>query len=58
MTECECANGKKRSVLVCSCFAHVKVTDLGIEKAKDVRASDEQVQKVVAKAKEVLAAQK
>jgi len=38
-------------------FAYVKVTDLGIEKVKGVRCTDEQVQKVVAKAKEVLAAQ-
>ena len=39
-------------------FAYMKVTDLGIEKVKGVRGTDEQVQKVVAKAKEVLAAQK
>ena len=128
MTQCECANGKKRTVLVYSCsgganvaevadraarqlmfdgqgsmfclaglgagiqgmvqtardadvnlvidgcpvdcakkvfekagvtnFTCIRVTDLGIEKAKGVRATDEQVQKVVAKAKEVLAAQK
>jgi uncharacterized metal-binding protein len=38
-------------------YAYVKVTDLGIEKVKGVRCTDEQVQKVVAKAKEVLAAQ-
>jgi uncharacterized metal-binding protein len=34
------------------------VTDLGIEKVKGIRCTDEQVAKVVAKAKEVLAAQK
>lgn len=39
-------------------FAYVKVTDLGIEKTKGVRCTDEQIAKVVAKAKEVLAAQK
>jgi len=39
-------------------FAYVKVTDLGIEKVKGVGCTDEQVAKVVAKAKEVLAAQK
>ena len=39
-------------------FAYVKVTDLGIEKAKGIRCTQEQVDKVVAKAKEVLAAQK
>jgi uncharacterized metal-binding protein len=38
-------------------FAYVKVTDLGIEKAKGVRCTQEQVAKVVAKAKEVLAQQ-
>jgi len=36
-------------------YQHVKVTDLGIEKVKGVRCTDGQVQKVVAKAKEVLA---
>ncbi|MFB3890931.1 MAG: putative zinc-binding protein [Phycisphaerae bacterium] len=36
-------------------YRYVKVTDLGIEKAKGVRATDEQVAKVVAKVKEVLA---
>ena len=36
-------------------YAYVKVTDLGIEKVKCVRGTDEQVAKVVAKAKEVLA---
>jgi len=36
-------------------YAYVKVTDLGIEKAKGVRCTQEQVAKVVAKAKEVLA---
>ena len=35
----------------------IKVTDLGIEKTKGVRATAEQVQKVVAKAKESLAAE-
>ena len=39
-------------------FAYVKVTDLGIEKVKGIRCTDEQVAKVVAKAREVLAAQK
>jgi uncharacterized metal-binding protein len=39
-------------------FAYVKVTDLGIEKVKGVRCTDEQVARVVAKAKEVLIAQK
>jgi uncharacterized metal-binding protein len=34
----------------------VKVTDLGIEKAKGVRATDEQVARTVAKVREVLAA--
>ena len=38
-------------------FAYVKVTDLGIEKVKGVRGTEEQVAKVVAKAREVLAAQ-
>jgi uncharacterized metal-binding protein len=38
-------------------YAYVKVTDLGIEKTKGVRGTDEQVAKVVAKAREVLAAQ-
>ena len=32
-----------------------KVTDLGIEKTKGVRATDEQVARLVAKAREVLA---
>ena len=36
-------------------YRYVKVTDLGIEKAKGVRCTQEQVDKVVAKAKEVLA---
>ena len=36
-------------------YRQIKVTDLGIEKAKGVRCTDEQVRKVVAKAKEVLA---
>ncbi len=35
-------------------YVQVKVTDLGIEKAKGVRATDEQVKKVVAKAREML----
>jgi len=39
-------------------YAYVKVTDLGIEKVKGVRCTDEQVAKVVAKAREVLAARK
>ena len=39
-------------------YAYVKVTDLGIEKVKGVRCTDEQVAKVVAKAKELLAARK
>jgi uncharacterized metal-binding protein len=39
-------------------FAYVKVTDLGIEKVKGVRCTQEQVDKVVAKCREVLAAQK
>ena len=38
-------------------YAYVKVTDLGIEKVKGVRCTDEQVAKVVAKAKQILAAQ-
>ena len=36
-------------------YRQIKVTDLGIEKVKGVRCTDEQVRKVVAKAKEVLA---
>ena len=36
-------------------FRYIKVTDLGIEKVKGVRCTGEQVQRVVAKAKEVLA---
>ena len=36
-------------------YVQVKVTDLGIEKQKGIRATDEQVAKVVAKAREVLA---
>jgi uncharacterized metal-binding protein len=39
-------------------YAYVKVTDLGIEKVKGVRCTDDQVARVVAKAKEVLAARK
>ena len=38
-------------------FRYIKVTDLGIEKVKGVRCTPEQVAKVVAKAREVLAAQ-
>jgi uncharacterized metal-binding protein len=38
-------------------FVYVKVTDLGIEKVKGVRGTKEQVDKVVAKAREILAAQ-
>lgn len=36
-------------------YRHIKVTDLGIEKAKGVRGTAEQVNVVVAKAREVLA---
>ena len=36
-------------------YVQVKVTDLGIEKAKGVRATDDQVAKVIAKVKEALA---
>ena len=36
-------------------YVQVKVTDHGIEKAKDVRATDDQVAKVIAKVKEALA---
>jgi len=36
-------------------YVQVKVTDLGIEKQKGVRATDEQVAAAVAKAKEVIA---
>lgn len=36
-------------------YTQIKVTDLGIEKVKGVRCTDEQVSTVVAKAKEVLA---
>ena len=39
-------------------FAYLRVTDLGIEKQKGVRCAQEQVDKVVAKAKETLAALK
>jgi len=38
-------------------YRHIKVTDLGIEKAKGVRGTAEQVNVVVAKAKETLADQ-
>ena len=36
-------------------YQYIRVTDLGIEKTKGVRATDEQVAKIVAKAKETLA---
>lgn len=36
-------------------YRQIKVTDLGIEKTKGVRCTDEQVDTVIAKAKEVLA---
>jgi uncharacterized metal-binding protein len=36
-------------------YIHVRVTDLGIEKVKGVRATDEQVAAVVAKARAALA---
>jgi uncharacterized metal-binding protein len=36
-------------------YVQVRVADLGIEKAKGVRATDEQVARLVAKAKQVLA---
>ena len=39
-------------------YAYIRVTDLGIEKVKGVRCTDEQVAKVVAKARDLLAAQK
>ncbi len=38
-------------------YTQIKVTDLDIEKVKGVRCTDEQVNTVVAKAKEVLASQ-
>jgi len=38
-------------------YRQIKVTDLGIEKTKGVRATDEQVRKVVAKARKTLAAE-
>jgi uncharacterized metal-binding protein len=37
-------------------YAYIKVTDLGIDKVKSVRCTDEQVRKVVAKARDLLAA--
>jgi uncharacterized metal-binding protein len=37
-------------------YTQIKVTDLGIEKVKGVRCTDEQVAKVVAKARDILAA--
>jgi len=36
-------------------YTQIKVTDLGIEKVKGVRATDEQVSRLVAKAREILA---
>lgn len=39
-------------------YAYVKVTDLGIEKVKGVRSTQEQVDKVVARCQEVLSALK
>jgi uncharacterized metal-binding protein len=39
-------------------YRYVKVTDLGIEKTKGIRCTQEQVDKVVAKCREVLASQK
>jgi uncharacterized metal-binding protein len=36
-------------------YRQIKVTDLGIEKAKGVRGTEDQVDRVIAKAKEVLA---
>lgn len=36
-------------------YVQVKVTDLGIEKVKGIRCTDEQVAKVVAKAREAIA---
>ena len=36
-------------------YIQVKVTDLGIEKVKGIRATDEQIARLVARAKEVLA---
>ena len=36
-------------------YVQIKATDLGIEKKKGIRATDEQVATVVAKAKEVIA---
>ncbi len=36
-------------------YVQIKVTDLGIEKVKGVRATDEQVARVIAKVKEALA---
>ncbi len=37
-------------------YAQIKCTDLGMEKVKGVRATDEQVARLVAKAREVIAA--
>ena len=37
-------------------YAYIRVTDLGIEKVKGIRCKDEQVAKVVAKARDTLAA--
>lgn len=39
-------------------YRQIKVTDLGIEKAKGVRCTRDQVDKVVAKAREILADEK
>jgi len=39
-------------------YRHFRVTDLGIEKVKGVRCTKEQVDKVVAKAREVLSTEK
>lgn len=36
-------------------YTYLKVTDLGIEKSKGIRCTDEQVAKVVAQAREILA---
>ena len=39
-------------------YVQIKVTDLGIEKAKGVRCTQEQVSKVISRANEILVAQK
>ena len=36
-------------------YVQIKVTDLGVEKVKGIRATDEQVARLVAKAEEILA---